>query len=175
MISYNIPFLNESYEVRKSIQIGWIFAGPMAFGSASFALHILREDKAVFQKIFDGFQEFGKTFIAYLIMGVLIVLQLLLLIIPGIIAALSYSLTFYLLRDNPSMGAYEAIQESRILMRGHKLRLFNMVLRFIGLGFLCILTCGIGFLWLVPYYGVCMAAFYEDIIDQDFESEEETY
>lgn len=50
-----------------------------------------------------------------------------------------------------------------LMMDGYKLKLFRLVLRFLGLGLLCILTLGIGFFWLIPYTQVCMAKFYDDV------------
>ena len=55
-------------------------------------------------------------------------------------------------------------------MDGHKMDLFLMSLSFIGWALLCILTLGIGFLWLFPYINVSIAKFY-----QDRKGEEETY
>jgi len=48
-------------------------------------------------------------------------------------------------------------------MDGHKEKLFYLCLRFFLLAILCLLTLGIGFLWLVPYVHVTMAKFYEDV------------
>jgi uncharacterized membrane protein len=48
--------------------------------------------------------------------------------------------------------------------------LFLLSLSFIGWALLCILTLGIGFLWLIPYINVSVAKFYQDI-----KGEEETY
>ncbi len=88
-------------------------------------------------------------------------------LIPAIIAAwiaqLGYSLTFYLLADEPGLGPVEPIMQSWRMMRGRKAKLFCLCLRFIGWGLLCILSCGIGFLWLIPYYQVSMARFYDDL------------
>ncbi|MDB4205260.1 DUF975 family protein [Polaribacter sp.] len=56
----------------------------------------------------------------------------LLLIIPGIIAVLSYSMTFYILADNNSIGAMEAIDKSKKMMDGYKWKYFCLGLRFIG-------------------------------------------
>jgi hypothetical protein len=36
-------------------------------------------------------------------------------------------------------------------------------LRLLLLAILCILTLGIGFLWLIPYVHVTMAKFYDDV------------
>jgi uncharacterized membrane protein len=48
-------------------------------------------------------------------------------------------------------------------MNGNKGKLFGLYLSFIGWGILCILTLGIGFLWLYPYVSLSLANFYEDI------------
>lgn len=56
-------------------------------------------------------------------------------------------------------------------MDGHKWRLFCLHLSFIGWWLLCILTLGIGMLWLAPYIQNSTAAFYEDLKNQ-FDSAE---
>lgn len=48
-------------------------------------------------------------------------------------------------------------------MDGHKWQLFCLHLSFIGWWLLCILTLGIGTLWLAPYIQNSTAAFYEDL------------
>jgi len=48
------------------------------------------------------------------------------------------------------------------------------VLRFFGWFLLCILTLGIGFLWLYPYMQVSFAKFYEDIKDNPISAEDTT-
>jgi uncharacterized membrane protein len=88
---------------------------------------------------------------------------MLLLIIPGIIAAISYSMTFYILADDNSLTAMEAIDKSKAMMEGYKLKYFYLSLRFLGWALLAILTFGIGFLWLAPYMMVASAKFYDDI------------
>jgi uncharacterized membrane protein len=56
-----------------------------------------------------------------------------------------------------------AIEKSMKMMEGHKFDLFYLYLTFIGWGLLCILTLGIGLLWLVPYMQSASAHFYEDV------------
>ena len=87
----------------------------------------------------------------------------LLLIVPGIIKAFSYALTPYILEEYPELGANDAIDRSRAMMQGHKFDLFYLYLSFIGWFFLCLLTAGIGFLWLSPYVSTAQAAFYEEV------------
>jgi uncharacterized membrane protein len=74
-----------------------------------------------------------------------------------------YAMTFFAIADDPSCGPVEAIRRSVRLMYGHKAKLFFFSLRFIGWMFLAMLTCCIGYLWLIPYMAVSMAAFYDDL------------
>ncbi|MED0687963.1 DUF975 family protein [Anoxybacillus ayderensis] len=99
-----------------------------------------------------------------LLFGLFVFLWSLLLIIPGIIKSLSYSQTFFLLKDHPEYSALQAISESKKRMKGYKGKLFLLYLSFIGWGLLSILTFGIGFLWLVPYIYTSLAAFYDQFI-----------
>ena len=50
-----------------------------------------------------------------------------------------------------------------MMMKGYKWKLFCMDLSFIGWAFLCILSFGIGFLWLQPYIEASHAKFYEEL------------
>tara|TARA_B110000046_G_scaffold33570_1_gene36178 strand:+ start:1566 stop:2147 length:582 start_codon:yes stop_codon:yes gene_type:complete len=138
-------------------------SGPMALGIAIFSINISRNQDARLEQIFQGFNNFSTSLGAYLLMLLFIFLWTLLLIIPGIIAALSYSMTFYILADDNSIGAMEAIDKSKKMMNGYKWKYFCLGLRFIGWSLLCILTLGIGFLWLLPYMQVSMVKFYDDI------------
>ena len=113
--------------------------------------------------MFDGFRDYGRIFVTLLWQGVLTVLWMLLLIVPGIVKALAYALTPYILLDNPKLSTVEAIHLSREMMFGYKAKLFLLLLSFIGWGILCIFTCCIGYLWLIPYIQSSMAAFYEDV------------
>jgi uncharacterized membrane protein len=138
-------------------------SGPMVLGIAIFSINISRNQDARLEQIFQGFNNFSTSLGAYLLMLLFIFLWTLLLIIPGIIAALSYSMTFYILADDNSIGAMEAIDKSKKMMDGYKWKYFCLGLRFIGWSLICILTLGIGFLWLFPYMQVCMVKFYDDI------------
>jgi uncharacterized membrane protein len=140
-----------------------IIGGPFALGAAIFSLSLSRGKEARLEEIFQGFNRFSTAFVAYLLILVYVLLWALLLIIPGIIAALGYSMTFYILADDPIINPQDALNKSKSMMDGHKLKLFYLCLRFFLLSLLCILTLGIGFLWLIPYVHVTMAKFYDDI------------
>ena len=49
-------------------------------------------------------------------------------------------------------------------MSGNKMRLFLLDLSFIGWFLLGLITFGIAFLWITPYWNTARAAFYEDLM-----------
>ena len=111
------------------------------------------------------FKQYARTVGAVLLVFVYTLLWTLLLVIPGIIKAYSYSMTFYILRENPEMTAGDAITASQKMMDGHKMDLFLLSLSFIGWAILASITFGIGYLWLIPYIYTAYAAFYETLYD----------
>ncbi len=143
--------------------VSLFLTGAFTFGTVVFFLKFIRDDQPELGNMFVGFQIYGKTLGAYLLMTLYTFLWLLLLIIPGIIAALAYSQTFFIIADNPDIGAGDAITRSKEMMKGHKWRLFCMQMWFMLLAFLCIFTLFIGFLWLSPYMQASLAKFYEDL------------
>ncbi|MCD4825875.1 MAG: DUF975 family protein [Phycisphaerae bacterium] len=146
--------------------VGLILDGPFYVGSALFFLTFAQRRNAQIGQMFHGFSMFGTALAAYLLMSIFIFLWMLLLIIPGIIASLAYSQTFYLLAINPGMGAMDAIRQSKQMMEGKKWKLFCLHIRFVGWSLLCLLTLGIGFIWLMPYMSVTFACFHYDLYPQ---------
>ena len=106
------------------------------------------------------FQQFKRMFVCYILVYVYTFLWTLLLIVPGIIKGLSYSMTFYILRDRPELVPSQAIDRSMRMMEGHKADLFILMLSFIGWAILATITV-IGLIWFIPYVYTASAAFYE--------------
>lgn len=86
--------------------------------------------------------------------------------------ALLYSLTTYIAFDNPEMTELEIVNESAKMMKGNRLKLLLFLLSFIGWGVLCIFTLGIGYLWLIAYMQVAGACFYESLLENKNNIEE---
>jgi len=142
-----------------------IIGGPMALGLVIFILSISRKKEARVAQIFDGFNNFGTALAAYLLVALFVILWLLLLIVPGIIAALAYSQTFFIIADDKDIRPMDALRKSKKMMYGYKWKLFCLGLRFIGWVLLSMLTLGILLLWIYPYMYVSYAKFYDDIKD----------
>ena len=140
-----------------------LLTGPLTLGLIGYFLNKARKQNPKFGELFSGFNQFGSSLVLYLLEMVFLALWTCLLVIPGIVKYFSYSMSYFILRDNPEIGGLEAITRSRKMMNGYKGKLFGLYLSFIGWGFLCCLSFGIGFLWLIPYMQASTANFYEDL------------
>ncbi|MBA4394133.1 MAG: hypothetical protein C0407_11320 [Desulfobacca sp.] len=163
----NVIYLILVVLVQCVPKVGWIahliIGGPLLIGWSVFFLSLSRRQDALISQLFDGFNRFVNGLVAYLLMSLFILLWSLLLIIPGIIACLSYSQTFFILAENPQMEGLEALRKSKILMKGNRWKLFFLFWRFFGWFLLGILSLGIGFLWIMPYLATTLAGFYDDL------------
>lgn len=80
------------------------------------------------------------------------------------ILGLVFSQVYYLMLDFPACSVGELLQKSRLLMRGHKGRLFYIQVCFLPLFLLGALTCGIGMLWIAPFLYAVQTEFYLDLV-----------
>lgn len=138
-------------------------SGPLALGMAIFALKFSRNEEYRFEQLFEGFKNIISAIILYLLFSIFIILWTILLIVPGVIYSLAYSMCFYILADEPDINPLQALRKSKAMMYGYKKQLFFLCLRFFGLSILCVLTLGIGFLWLFPFMEITCANFYEEV------------
>jgi uncharacterized membrane protein len=144
--------------------VGYIILyGPLMLGVCGYFLTKARGGTVTLGNMFSGFNMFGQGFLLNFLTLLFIILWSCLLIIPGIIKSLSYSMAYYIVLDNPHMNALDAITASQKMMKGYKGKLFGLYFSFIGWALLCILSLGIGFFWLIPYIQLSQANFYEDL------------
>lgn len=116
--------------------------------------------------LFNGFQYTGKALWLTILVGVFTFLWALLCYIPGIVKSLSYSMSYYVLAENPNMTAREALNVSKRITEGHKMDLFVLSLSFIPWLLLVMVTCGIAAIYVAPYMQLTITNFYHEIKDQ---------
>ena len=134
---------------------------PLCVGFINYFLMFSKSHKPDIVNLFDGHKKsFPNSVIAGLLVEIYVILWSLLLIIPGIIKSYSYSMTFFIIADEPNISANEAITKSRAMMNGYKWKYFLLQLSFIGWGLLATFTCGIGYIWLYPYMQLASTHFY---------------
>ncbi len=163
----NVIYLILGMLIQTIPRVGWIggliIGGPLMLGWVIFFLSLSRKQEAQLSQLFDGFQNFTKALVTYLLLILFILLWTILLVIPGIVAALSYSQTFFILAENPQMESMDVLRKSKALMKGNRWKLFCLFWRFFGWFLLGILSLGIGFLWIMPYMQTSLARFYDDL------------
>lgn len=145
--------------------LGSLLLIPMAWGLSVLFLDIARGWEVRTYLLFEGYkgQNLVRIWGTMFLQGLYTVLWTLLLIVPGIVKSYSYAMTPYILYDYPELSYNAAIEKSMEMMQGHKMRLFLLHLSFIGWAILSVLTCGIGFFFLLPYMYTAQGAFYEDL------------
>lgn len=84
----------------------------------------------------------------------------------AILLSLFFMASTWLMLDFPEMGAIQSMKISAKLMRGNKGRYFYLILSFLGWYMLGMLSCGLGYLWIMPYERMTITYFYTDILHQ---------
>lgn len=136
----------------------------LSLGMTSYFLKISRGEDAKIEELWSKGKLLPKALAVGIISGVVVALGYLALIIPGIILTIAYSMTSYLLIDNPDMGILDILKNSRTMMKGNKWAYFCLGISFIGWLLLLLPTIGLLSFWLFPYIDVTFCAFYNNLI-----------
>jgi len=137
---------------------------PIGYCFSLVFLNFIRGGKKHMVKLmFSHFKNYKRAVGTTFMVTLYTLLWSLLLIVPGIIKSFAYSMTYYISMDHPEYTVDECIEASRLMMDGHKWELFVLYLSFIGWILLGIITLGIGFLWIIPYFATTIAHYYEHI------------
>lgn len=155
-------FSDEAHSILNFI-FSFLLSSFLTLGYYNFFLKISRDEDVEINELWSKAYLFVPYIILSIVMSLFIFCFTLLLIIPGIVAALSYSMSYYIMLDYPEMGTLEILKESKRMMRGHKMEYLILLLSFLGWAILGIFTLGILWLWLIPYMNVTMANFYNKI------------
>lgn len=143
--------------------ISFIITPAFTLGIHNLYLNLAKGEKPSVDGFLNGVTSLFKAFILQILLYVFTFLWFLLFIIPGIIKSISYSMSFFILAENPEMDPLEAISESKRLMHGHKMDYFILEFSFFWWYLLAFFTCGIAYIYVYPYFNATMANFYREI------------
>ncbi len=115
---------------------------------------------------FYGFKYFFKAFVLFLWNIILVSLWTLLLIVPGIIKAISLSMSFFILADNPTVSVPKAMVLSEKMTEGHKKDLFLIGLSFLGWILLTLASFMLASFVTLPYVMTSYALVYEQLKEE---------
>lgn len=138
-----------------------IVSGPLLVGLCTYLLNSTRYMYATnhFMDIFRSFKVVRRYFLT-LLMGLYLFLWSLLFVIPGIVKLFSYSLTPFIMADEPELTVNHAITKSRKMMDGYKGQLFKLMLSFIGWFFVSAIFLP-ALPWVIAYVVTTLAEFYD--------------
>ena len=135
---------------------------PLSYGLDVFILKYVRKEQVEYDEIFKYYSKFVPIFLLGLLMSIFIGLWSLLFVIPGIIAAISYSQAMFIMIDGEEEPS-ACIKKSKEMMYGYKWDYFVFMLSFFGWYLLCALTLGIALVYVGPYVSVSEALYYEEL------------
>ncbi|MCM1188477.1 MAG: DUF975 family protein [bacterium] len=77
---------------------------------------------------------------------------------------LTFDIAYYLLLDFPEKRLGALLDATLHVIHGHRRRFFLLRISFLPLYLLCILSLGVGFLWICPYAHMTQVLFYLDLM-----------
>lgn len=134
----------------------------LEMGLVAFALKAHADvEKAELKDLWHP-QRFWQYAAVKILTGIIVVIGLVLLIVPGIIAALSLIFATYLVIDK-NLGPIEAMKESVRMTKGHRWQLFLLALSLIGINILGALALMVGLLVTIPVSLLAVAHAYRKL------------
>ena len=121
-----------------------------AFGGTIFAVNLMVKYFSNFHNIrvnISGLFSDPSMVVVAVLCGIIIIAGSIVVLIKGI----SYSMTPFILANNPNIGYARALKLSIQMTHGQKWSIFVLMLSFIGWVLLSVLTLFIGMLFLTPY------------------------
>lgn len=150
--------------VILNVLVVFIPLGPVMVGMSAVHLDLVSGTGSIkIRRFFNGFTEVVDNFQIGFMYALHIIVWGCLFIIPGIMVGYSYSMAFYVKRENPDYTWRECFDESERIMEGNRWKLFKLHCNFVGWYIVGILAfLGVGLLWVAPYVSVSTAVFYEE-------------
>ena len=133
---------------------------------SAFWLQCWKDRKPPVSSVFtDAFTGYGRKLGGMLFAYLKVFLWSLLFIIPGIVEAMSVSMTQYILAEYPLVRATDASRLSSLITKGYKGDIFILLLSFLGWILLSALTFGVlQLLYVGPYMECTMAGMFDELI-----------
>jgi len=138
------PHLPEALDTTLAILLqvlGWVINIVVTIGLIKIALSFCDEQKPPFATLFDARDCFWRVIGTGILYGLIVLAGFILLIAPGIIWAVKFSLCYYFVIDK-DLGPIEALKASSRTTMGAKWRLF-------GFGIVCSLINLLGLFCLI--------------------------
>ena len=179
-----IKSLDDIYQTRAvfiifssiGLAIKIFLIDPIKVGEARLYLESINYKKTRFKTISYAFKK--KRYVNSLVAVVQTKLLLTLwnlTIVGGFIKNYSYKMVEFIIAENPSIKAKDAILMSRKMMDGYKWKAFLLDLTFLPWNILVVLTFGIAGIYVGPYYRCIYTRIYESLRTKYIEEKNYNY
>lgn len=142
--------------------VAFVITGPLAVGLLAIMLRLLRGQATDFPDLLLGFQDFGRAFGVYVLNVVLVIIGMVLLVVPGIIAAVGLWPALFLVYDE-DQPVVETLRRAWDLTRGYRLQLFILGVVLVLVTVSGVIAFGIGVFFTGAFATLVAAAAYEEL------------
>ena len=139
-----------------------LIVSPVEYGVSFCNLKAVRGDKLEIKNMFEAFNNYWNAVLAALLVGLIILIGLILLIVPGIIFACKLAFTPYLVVDR-KMGVIEAIKGSWNMTDGHAGKVFLIGLLAIPIFIAGLICFGVGVIISILWVNMAFASLYYSV------------
>jgi uncharacterized membrane protein len=135
----------------------------VSIGFTRISLKFADGETPRFEDLFTGYPLFVNFFFASVLYGLIVIVGLILLIVPGIMWAVRFSQFSYLVVDK-GLSPAESLRKSADITQGARWHLVLFALILLGINLLGALALGIGLLWTIPTAMVAAAHVYRKLL-----------
>ncbi|MCI9031706.1 MAG: DUF975 family protein [Clostridia bacterium] len=141
-------------------------SGQFSYSVDEYFLSVSGKENNTVSFAFGGFRKnnFVRTMLARLLGFFVTLVLTCFAIVPGVIFGIITSMTYYVMKNDPKIGVTQAMRKSAKLMKKHGMQYFGLGFSFLGWFLLCIITLGLGFIFVLPYFNCCKAIFYKRVL-----------
>ncbi len=137
------------------------FSMTLSVGFYSYLLKIVRNEQPSREDIFKYIGQVLPIIAISILIAVFCFFWSILFIIPGIIAAISYSFAYLIYADDNSLSPMEYLTKSKEMLKGYKADYFVFCLSFFGWILLSIFIFPL--IWTIPYYMTAEVIYYDEL------------
>lgn len=145
--------------------VAFMIAAIMSYATTQMFIKVSGNEVPVMEDMATvGFKEQPiRSIVHQFIVSIFVFLWTLLLVIPGIMAAYSYAMGFFIMNKEQDILAYDAVKKSKETMNGYRMNLFLLDLGYLGWYILGIFTLGILWFWIVPKHLTARTLFFNEL------------
>ena len=137
---------------------------PFTMGLNKYLLMISRKEKPTMKDLFYYYKNnIIETIVLSMLISIALSIGLVLFIIPGVILYIMFAMAQNYFVDG-IINPVEAISESTKLMKGYKMDYLNFLISFLGWLLLGVITFGIAYIWVLPYFMISQKLYYLELI-----------